>query len=128
MYSSEDDYNEWIYRAEHRDTVLFTAFDGDTPVAFIEMGDEGENFTTVAPDIKNICGAYCLPEYRGHGIVQSLINYAVTVLPSGIKRIGVDFESFNATANAFWLKHFDAYTHSVVRMIDELTVRAAVRG
>jgi hypothetical protein len=37
-------------------------------------------------------------------------------------RLGVDFESLNPTAYGFWLKYFDAYTHSVVRRIDEKAV------
>jgi len=37
-------------------------------------------------------------------------------------RLGVDFESINPTAWGFWLKYFDAYTHSVVRRIDEKAV------
>ena len=37
----------------------------------------------------------------------------------GYTRLGVDFESINQTAYGFWLKHFDAYTNSVVRRIDE---------
>jgi len=42
----------------------------------------------------------------------------------GVERLGVDFESFNPTAHAFWLKYFEAYTHSVVRRIDERAIRA----
>ncbi len=37
----------------------------------------------------------------------------------GFLRMGVDFESFNPTAYGFWLKHFTAYTYSVVRRVDE---------
>ena len=40
----------------------------------------------------------------------------------GYRRLGVDFESFNPTAQGFWLKHFTANTHSVVRRIDENAV------
>jgi len=31
----------------------------------------------------------------------------------------LDFESINPAAYGFWLKHFDTYTRSVVRRIDE---------
>jgi len=37
----------------------------------------------------------------------------------GYKLLGVDYESFNSTANGFWLKYFTPYTNSVVRRIDE---------
>ena len=71
----------------------------------------------------NICGAYCMPEYRGTGIFNNLLAYLVTTLKSeGYTRLGVDFESFNPTARGFWLKHFTEYTNSVVRRIDEKSV------
>jgi len=41
----------------------------------------------------------------------------------GYTRLGVDFESINPTAYGFWLKHFTAYTYSVVRRIDESACR-----
>jgi GNAT superfamily N-acetyltransferase len=70
--------------------------------------------------MKNICGAYCLQEYRGKGIFQGLLNYAITTLKAeGFETLGVDFESFNPTASGFWLKYFTAYTSNVVRRIDE---------
>ena len=72
----------------------------------------------------NICGAFCLSEYRGSGIFNNLLSYLVTTLKGeGYTRIGVDFESFNPTARGFWLKHFTEYTNSVVRRIDEKSLK-----
>ena len=52
------------------------------------------------------------------------MNYAITVLKEeGYTRLGVDFESINPTARGFWLKYFSAYTHGVVRRIDERILR-----
>jgi len=31
----------------------------------------------------------------------------------------VDFETFNPTAYGFWSKHFELYTNSLTRRIDE---------
>ena len=68
----------------------------------------------------NICGAFCLHEYRGKSIYQNLLNFTITKLKEeGYILLGVDFESFNPTAYGFWLKYFTAYTNSVVRRIDE---------
>ncbi len=123
MNSSEEDFQNWILRAEKRDSRIFVAKEQDRVVAFVEVQDEGENFVTYMPDMKNICGALCLSEYRGQQIVQELLNYMMEVLKKdGVKRLGVDFESFNPTAHAFWLKYFRAYTHSVVRRIDECAI------
>lgn len=124
MDSSEESFNSWIQRAEGRDSRLFVARDGDKTVAFVEVTSGGENFATEDTAMRNICGAYCLPEYRGKDVVQNLLNYAMSILrEEGYQRLGVDFESFNPTAYGFWLKHFTAYTKSVVRRIDECALR-----
>ena len=92
-------------------------------VAFIKISKHGETFFSGSPDMRNICGAYCLPEYRGTGLYRELLNFTAQKLRTeGIMRLGVDFESFNPNAYGFWLKHFTAYTHSVVRRIDEYAV------
>lgn len=124
MYSSEEEFQAWLARAEERDSRLFIAKDGDKPVAFVEITSAGENFVTENNTMRNICGAYCLPEYRGKDIYQNLLNYTIRKLQGeGYKLLGVDFESFNPTAYGFWLKYFTAYTKSVVRRIDECALR-----
>jgi GNAT superfamily N-acetyltransferase len=70
--------------------------------------------------MQNICGAFCLPVYRGKGIMQGLLNHVITQLKvDKVNSLGVDFESFNLSASGFWLKHFTAYIYSVTRRIDE---------
>jgi hypothetical protein len=103
-----------------RNPRYFTAsYVGDI-IAFLEVMDSGENFACDDASMQNICGAYCKPEHRGRGVYQNLLNYTINTLKTeGYTRFGVDFESFNPTANAFWLKYFSAYTNSVVRRIDE---------
>lgn len=99
---------------------MFAAFQGNETIAFIEVTDGGENFATEVSSMKNICGAYCMPEFRSKGIMQNLLNFTISTLKTeGYTRLGVDFESLNPTAYGFWLKYFTAYTHSVVRRIDE---------
>jgi len=110
--------------AEGRASRVFTAIKEGRHIAFIEIADSGEAFVTGEADMVNICGAFCLPEFRGTGIFQSLMNYAMSVLEhEGYTKLGVDFESFNPTASGFWLKYFTAYTNSVVRRIDECAIR-----
>lgn len=119
MYSSEK-CEKWILRKEESDSRLFVARHNQRIAAFIEIADEGENFATEVNSMVNICGAFSIPEYRGTGISQSLINYAIRILKSeGYELLGVDYEGFNPTANGFWKKHFTIYTNSVVRRIDE---------
>lgn len=120
MRSSRENSESWLQRAETRNSRVFTANRGEQPVAFIEVTDDGETFASEQNSMKNICGAFCLPNYRGMGIMQGLLNYVIFLFKAeGYKSLGVDFESFNPTANGFWLKHFTAYTNTVVRRIDE---------
>ena len=126
MHSSPKQVERWLDRAEQRDSRVFTAMQTDKPIAFIEVKDDGENFATKTSGMKNICGAFCLLEHRGKGIVQNLLNYAISKLKAdGYVCLGVDFESINPAAWGFWLKHFDAYTFSVVRRIDEKLMATA---
>jgi GNAT superfamily N-acetyltransferase len=120
MYSSAEEFEGWLARAEERNSRLFVAIDNEKLIAFIEVTGDGENFVTEVNNMCNICGAFCLPEYRGRNINQNLLNYAIMKLKGeGYKILGVDFESFNPTAYGSWLKYFTAYTNSVVRRIDE---------
>lgn len=80
----------------------------------------GETFVARGDTYCHIRGAYCLPEHRGKGLYQNLLNFTISALKrEGYTRLGVDFESFNPTARGFWLKYFSAYTNGVVRRIDE---------
>ncbi len=123
MYSSKQIVDEWLDRAEERDSRLFIARDCNNIIAFIEITRDGENFVTEIDNMCNICGAYCLPDYRGKNIFQNLLNFTIMKLQEeGSTILGVDFESFNPTAYRFWLKYFDSYTNSVVRRIDECAI------
>ena len=120
MYSSSEEFEGWLARAEARNSRLFVSKDNENLIAFLEVTSDGENFVTEVEGMCNICGAFCLPEYRGKSIYQNLLNFTIMRLKEeGYKLLGVDFESFNPTAYGFWLKYFTAYTNSVVRRIDE---------
>jgi len=81
---------------------------------------DGETFIVDDSDYIHVSGAFCLPEHRGQGVYPNLLNYAIHILKAeNYSRLGVDFESINPTAWGFWLKYFSAYTHGLVRRIDE---------
>ena len=127
MCTSEEEFEVWVQKRENNGNRIFVAkekkegVEGEQlPFAFLEICDEAETFVTELTTVKNICGAFCMPEYRGRQIYQNLINYAVEVLKTeGYQYLGVDYESFNPTAQHFWPKYFEPYTCSVVRRIDE---------
>ena len=68
MVHTSDNLNFFLNRRETEPPRMFAAFDNSFPIAYIELTLEGENFASCTPHTANICGAYCLPEYRGQGI------------------------------------------------------------
>ncbi|MBH1940285.1 GNAT family N-acetyltransferase [Mobilitalea sibirica] len=116
--------NDQLYHRTSETTRYFAVKDGEQLIAYIKVESEGENFITLNPGMLNICGAYCLPQYRGRGIYQKLLSYMISILKKeGYSLLGVDCESFNPTARGFWLKYFTEYTHSVVRRIDDKAIQ-----
>lgn len=117
--SCDETASAWIAWAEKRDSRLFTAFAGEEPIAFIEVMADGENFLTEGEDMLNICGAYCVPAWRGRGVSRLLLEEVLCALQQeGIMYLGVDYETMNLTAQHFWQKHFAPYTASLVRRVD----------
>lgn len=87
------------------------------------VSKEGESFVSGVSDMLNICGAYCLSEYRGRNIARGLLGFvAETLKNEGVSLLGVDYESFNPAARGFWPKYFTPYTNGVVRRIDECAI------
>lgn len=118
-----DIVESFIKKIERFRSVFFVAKHKGQIVAYIRAELDGETFIQNLPGYLHVKGAFCLPEHRGKGLHQMLLRLLVQKLKAqGYTRLGVDFESFNPTAYSFWLKYFDAYTHSVVRRIDEHAV------
>ena len=111
---------EFLASAMQEEGRYFVARQNGKMCAFLKIAAAGETFAAAGNTYRHIRGAYCLPEHRGKGLYQNLLNFAIAALKSeGYTRLGVNFESFNPTARGFWLKYFTAYTNSVVRRIDE---------
>jgi GNAT superfamily N-acetyltransferase len=103
-----------------RSVLYFAARHNGKAVAFICAEPGGETLLEDTPGYLHCKGLYCLPEHRGKGIPKYLLSLLVKkLLMLGCIRLGVDFESINPPAYAFWTKHFQAYTYGVVRRIDE---------
>jgi GNAT superfamily N-acetyltransferase len=103
-----------------RSVLYFAARHNGKAVSFICAEPGGETFIQDTPGYLHCKGLYCLPEHRGKGIPKYLLSLLVKKLAEqGCTRLGVDFESINPPAYAFWTKHFQAYTYGVVRRIDE---------
>lgn len=125
MYRERNSEIAFLKDYERFQSVYFIAEKDGRLVAFIRAELDGETFIQDTPGYLHVKGAYCLPEHRGKGINQKLLSLLIQKLKAtGYTRLGVDFESLNPTGNGFWLKYFDAYTHSVVRRIDEKAVKS----
>lgn len=120
MYRKPETQEEFIAFSMQEEARYFVAEQSGKICAFVKISVPGETFVARGDTYRHIRGAYCLPEHRGKGLYQNLLNFTISVLKrEGYSRLGVDFESFNPTARGFWLKYFTAYTNSVVRRIDE---------
>ena len=107
------------------ETRFYAAFRNGVIAAYLKIARDGETFIVEEPDYIHVTGAYCLPVHRGAYVMENLLNCAIRDLKAAdYTRLGVDFESINPAAHRFWEKHYDIYTCSVVRRIDERAVRA----
>lgn len=112
-----------MYQGAGEDIRYFAAEVKGQDIAYIKLGKAGETFVSEVNDIMNICGAYCIPEFRGKGIFHNLLAYLITILQNeGYLYLGVDMESINPNARSFWRKYFIEYTNSVVRRIDDKAI------
>lgn len=112
-----EDLVQWMLREGNE---FHGAYVAGRLVSYLKLSPTGENSACSAPDMRNICGAYTLPEHRASGVsVHLLMEVVMQLRERGFTRCGVDFESFNPNASGFWLKFFKPYTYSVVRRIDE---------
>lgn len=111
---------EFMRAARGRGARFFGARCGGELVAFLRVERGGETFVCEDAGYLHIMGAYCQVDHRGTGAYAGLMGYARAALRrEGCTRLGVDYESINPAAHRFWRKHFEPYTHSVVRRIDE---------
>lgn len=120
MNRKPETQEEFMVSSMQEEVQYFVAKQNGKICAFLKISASGEPFIATGNTYRHITGAYCLPEHRGKGVYQNLLNFAISKLKGeGYTRLGVNFESFNPTGRGFWLKHFAAYTNSVVRRIDE---------
>lgn len=120
MNRKPETFDEFMASSAQGGARYFAAEQGGKLCAFLKISAAGETFIASGRGYRHIRGAYCLPEHRGKGLFQNLLNFAISALKrEGYTRLGVNFESFNPAGSGFWLKYFTAYTHSVVRRIDE---------
>ncbi len=124
MYRTPDGAEVFLREVLEEKSRFFVAEKEGKICAYLKIHSQGETFIAAGSGYRHIHGAYCLPEHRGRGVYQNLINTAIHALhQEGYTHLGVDYESINPTAMHFWGRHFMPYTASVVRRIDERILR-----
>ena len=102
MNRKPETQEEFIISSMQEEGRYFVAKQNGKTCAFVKISVPGETFVAVEYTYRHIRGAYCLPEHRGKGLYQNLLNYTISVLKEeGYTRLGVDFERFNLTAMDF---------------------------
>lgn len=117
--------NEFLSSKNNDASRFFSVKYGNEIIAFLELTTEGETFISQGNDYLHICGAYVKPAFRGQSVPDQLLSHVIDQLAAeGYTRLGVDFETINPSARRFWLKHFDPYTFSYVRRLDERAIHS----
>lgn len=120
MTHGDADLTNWLNGIAGRQSRIFAALANGVPVAYVEVGGSGETYFSEHPTVANICGTFCAEEWRGKGVSRLLLNRVLQTLQGeGLRYLGVDYETINPTAAAFWPKHFTPYTLSLVRRTDQ---------
>ena len=102
---------------------MWAAFDGETPISYMQLRHQGETFISDDEKMMNICGAFTTESVRRSGAGAQLLNCIVSwMAENSFERLGVDYESFNSYGSRFWAKRFTAFTYSLTRRIDERIV------
>ena len=114
----------WLSKENHH---MWMAYDNERVIGYMRIEPNGERFLTEHQDIMNITGAYVEETYRGQDIGSYLLDAIQKWLKDNkYKLCGVDYESINIAGSKFWNKHFIPYTYSLVRRIDERSIK--IRG
>lgn len=114
------DLRTWMADDDHR---IYAAWDDSSVMGYLRVQPHAESYVSHHPKLRNITAAYVDPSARHHGIASALLASAIHDMKrAGVKWCGVDYETINPSGSAFWEKHFDAYTFSLTRRIDERIV------
>ena len=80
MNRKPETQEEFIVSAMQEEARYFVAKQNGKLCAFVKIAVPGETFVAKGNSYRHIRGAYCLPEHRGKGLYQNLLNFTISVL------------------------------------------------
>jgi GNAT superfamily N-acetyltransferase len=102
------------------DRWIWAAFENNQPVGYLRAQAHAESYLSHHPHLRNITAAFVDSAWRHTGVTTALLNQALHDLNHhGIRWCGVDYETINPSGSRFWSTHFEPYTVSLTRRIDE---------
>ena len=114
---SKEYHEKWLSKSKN---ALWLASDKGEVVSYMKICPLNEDYVITDEKTAWIQGAYTKERLRGKGIGTALLKRSLDWAQSqGYERCAVDFESENASANAFWTKYFEPVCFSLIRHIDK---------
>lgn len=113
------DATEFASILQNEDNSVWLALDQRQLVGYlrIEAVSHGASNIVRAETNAAITGLFALPQYRGRGIGSALLQTAMEELGrQGYQTCSVDFESINLDASNFWLRYFEPFSYSLIRV------------
>lgn len=108
---------EWNRLENHHEFIAFRDYE---PIGMMRLSPNAETFISDHPSVMNIQMTYIVESERNNAVGKLLLSTTQEwLLKHGYCLCGVDFETLNPLASAFWMKYFSPYTYSLVRRIDE---------
>lgn len=116
-------WQDWL-AAPHHNAWVASKDNQTVGYIFMEKDAADKAFVLRDPLTCGVCGAHVHPQYRGQGIMKALLQHGIEwYRQRGYQRCAVDFETANPLARRFWRKHFTIVCQSLIRRIDERTVK-----
>lgn len=100
--------------------AVFLAERDNAAVACLRVHAGAEIWILEDPGTATIRTTFTTEAHRGKGVCTALLNHALAwARDAGRVRCAVGFESANAFACRFWLRHFRPVCYSLIRNVDE---------
>ena len=108
-----------VNRLKMDDFWTFVGEKDNEIIGLIESNADGIPLLFSDGNAANVGEIYVLPQYRGEGISQDLLQYAEQkLLQSNYQYAWVEHGTANPNARYFWNRHFSTYKYEMIRRIE----------